>query len=214
MRINPDHVRLRVVAMVCWVLAAWWIIQFGSLLSVSPPWLVVAVALGGIVFLAVGIAFWELGTDRRAGVMLDDKGVMLNMGNYAAFITWENIAAVGVTPYRGTLLFLGSSRQLGIRLNDAEAYIQSYEERLPASHGPLGWMLRRIEGLLRSLHQHDRAPTLEGLAQIRTRTGYDVVIPETLLGGTAEAFAQLLEVYQVNRTRRYELRQFELDRAA
>lgn len=214
MRINPDYARLRIVAMVCWILAAWWITQFGSIPGTAQPWLFVAVALSSIVFFAIGIAFWELGNDRRAGILLDNKGIMLNVGHYAAFVTWENIVDVGISQRRDSLLSLGSSYQLGLQLQHPQDYIQSYEERLPAAHGPMGAMLRLLEWALRSIRPKNRAPTLASLAQTRARTGYDILIPETLLGGKAEEFAELLELYRTERCRRPAAEPVQFDHAA
>jgi len=36
------------------------------------------------------------------------------------------------------------------------------------------------------------------LAVFRAKTGYDVLIPETLLGGKAESFAMLLDSYRLH----------------
>lgn len=196
MRIAPNHPRLRLVAIVCWILGGWWVVQL-SLLNpfVYPPLLTIAVVLASSVLLAVGIAFWQLATDKRAGVVLDAKGLMLNMGHYAAFIAWENISDVGVSQHRASLLALGSNRQLGFKLRNPHAYLQSYEVRLPAAHGPLAVALRLLDWVLRPICYTAALPTVEHLERTRTRTGYDVLIPEALLGGRAEAFVEMVQHY-------------------
>lgn len=194
MRIWPNYTRLRSVAIACWTFGSWWIIQLGQLNFISDSWLLfIPMALAGIILLALGIAFWELGTDRYAGILFDSKGIMLNLGHSVAFVAWDNIAEVGVSQHRKSLLDLGSSHQLGLKLHDPHAYIQSYEQRLPASQGPLGVALRFIALFLRPLRSRDVAPTPDLLARTRIDTGYDVLIPEILLGDKAEAFAELVQ---------------------
>ncbi len=203
MRIAPNHPRLRIVAIICWVLGGWWVVQLALLNPFAhTPLLTVAVVLISVVLLAVGIAFWQLATDKRAGVVLDTKGLMLNLGHSAAFVAWENIADVGVSRHCSHLLTLGSNQQLGFKLRDPDAYIQSYEVRLPAAHGPLAHLLRLLDRLLRPLQRDTKLPTAQQLARSRARTGYDVLVPEALLGGRAEAFVEMVQSYCFDPRRR------------
>ncbi len=187
------------IALSCWAIGAWVVIQPG-LLSVQT--LSAALAASGAILasimIAVGIAFWLIGNDRRAGVAFDRKGLLLNLGPSASFVAWDNIATLGICQRYSNLLALGSSSQLGITLRDPAAYLQSYETRLPASQGPLAAAVRVIERLLR----HDRVaqePTVALIAARRRRLGYDIVIPETQLGGSARAFIALIDAYRTNR---------------
>ncbi|MCG8351194.1 MAG: hypothetical protein MI924_25770 [Chloroflexales bacterium] len=197
MRIAPDHPRLRAVAVACWALGAWWTVQLG-VASLYTHALSIAIAFLAIILFAIGVAFWLLGTDRRAGIVFDSKGLMLNLGHSAAFIAWDNIAAIGISRHRTSLLTLGSSRQLGIKLRDPQAYIQSYEERLPASTGLFAQGVRLLDRALRSFGHKPSAPTPDTLARLRARTGYDLLVPEALLGGKAKAFAELVAVYRTD----------------
>ena len=134
---------------------------------------------------------------QRAGIIFDSKGMLLNLGHSSAFISWDNIERVGVTTRRDSLLALGSARQVGIALRDAQAYIQSYEERLPATRGLFARGLRLIDSALRPwLHASD-APIAARVATCHAQTGYHVLVPEALLGGTAEAFVELVETYRL-----------------
>jgi hypothetical protein len=197
MQTQPDRTRLRIVAIVCWLLGGWLILQPTPLGWLhTGPLLAVALVLAGVIVLALGIAFWSLGTDQRAGVALDDKGLMLNLGHYAAFVAWDNIAALGVSEQRNSLLTLGSARQLGIRLHDPQRYLQSYEERLPASGGLVGLALRLLRGVLCWVRPCHTELTTDDLARMRTRTGYDILIPETLLGQSSEEFLMLVQPFR------------------
>jgi hypothetical protein len=199
MRTTPYSARLRVVAVACWLFAGWLLIQAGrdTLLNMIPLFLV-AKMVAGTVLLALGIAFWELGTDRRAGVILDSKGIMFNMGYYAAFVAWENIAAIGVTTHRSSLLSLGSPHQLGITFHQPQTFLQSYEERLPATRGPIGKALRLLARVLRPFSRSCSEVSLRSLERMRQRTGYDIVVPEALLGMSATDFVEVVERYWRN----------------
>ena len=203
MRIVPDHSRLRIVALVCWAFGAWWMLQPGLLAEAGrPPMLAVAGALLAILCLALGVAFWLLGNDRQAGISLDRKGLMLNLGHSSAFITWDNIASLGVCRGHMSLLALGSSSQLGIRLYHPEHYLQSYEARLPASAGLLAQAVRLVRALTGGASAE---PGLNTLEDLRQRTGYDVLIPEAQLGGRAQAFVKILEAYKASPEQRRSL---------
>lgn len=198
MRTNPDHTRLRTVAIVCWLIGGWWITHLTHLYTLdAPSSLLVAKIIASIILAAVGIAFWQLGTDRRAGIVLDPKGMMLNLGHYAAFVSWDNIAAMGVCHHRSSLLALGSPHQLGLRLHDLTEFIQSYEERLPASGGPLGAALQLLAHLVRR-YCPNKPDTIsfKHLRQQRAHTGYDVLIPEAILGQKIETFIAQANAYQ------------------
>ncbi len=197
MRITPNHPRLRLIALLCWIVGSWWLMQI-ILLDTrhSTPFLSAAILVSGAMFLAIGIAFWELGLDQRAGIVLDRKGMMLNLGHSSAFVAWDNVAEVGLCHHRDSLLALGSRHQLGIRLQNPAAYIQSYEQRLPSASGPLALSLQTLYAALQPLRQiDDGLPKIDHLRRTRTRTGYDVVIPEVFLGGRAEAFITMIEAY-------------------
>jgi|HigsolmetaAR206D_1030411.scaffolds.fasta_scaffold07909_4 hypothetical protein len=204
MRVLPDYNRLRAVALGCWVVAAWWIIYMSKLTTSSidlPVTLLIFAALFSIGLLAIGIAFWLLGGDRRAGVIFDNKGLLLNLGKSASFVSWDNIEALGVVKRRRfDWISLGSRTQLGIRLREAEPYLQSYEIRLPASEGPLAASLRSIARLLTLGKTKENLPTVNDLERTRTRTGYDILVPETFIGGKADAFINLVQAYR-NRVR-------------
>ncbi|NJP04794.1 MAG: hypothetical protein HC837_03745 [Chloroflexaceae bacterium] len=211
MRILPNYSKFRIIAIACWVIGAWWIIQPGQLDTMTPMLLLnIAIVLLGILLLAIGVAFWQLATDRKAGVVFDTKGVMLNLGHSSAFVSWDTIADVGVCRHRNNVLSLGSTHQLGLQLNQLESYIQSYEERLPASRGVMAGALRSIYHLIHSWSKHQSAPTLADLRQTRERTGYDILVPETFLGGKAEVIADLIEQHRSNpRQRRRIIQQLQ-----
>ncbi|MBK9711661.1 MAG: hypothetical protein IPO81_10100 [Kouleothrix sp.] len=198
MRISPNQPRLRVVALACWAIGGWCLIDGGRLVGAGAAItaLLISVDLLGLLLFAIGLTFWLLSNDRRAGIIFDSKGLLLNLGHSAAFITWENIERLGVTSHRASLLALGSRRQLGIALCDAEAYIQTYEERLPAASGPIARSLGWIERGLRPFRRRNSRPIAAQMAFFRAKTGYDVLIPEALLGGKADAFVDLVETYR------------------
>lgn len=197
MRVAPNHPRLRTIALACWALGAWWIVQIGLLSpTLFSPWMIILMTLTGVLLLALGVAFWALSGDRRAGVVFDSKGLLLNLGSSASFVGWENIERLGISARRSSWLSVGSARALGIRLRDSAAYLQSYEARLPAADGPLGGTLRLLQRLLARAGVVGRSPSAADLARTRGRTGYDVVIPEALLGGAAGAFVELAEQYR------------------
>jgi hypothetical protein len=123
---------------------------------------------------------------------------MFNMGYYAAFVAWENIAALGVTTHRSSLLSLGSPHQLGITLHDPQTFLQSYEERLPATRGPLGKALRLLARIMRQFSRSCSEVSPRSLERMRQKTGYDIVIPEALLGMPATAFVEIVESYWKN----------------
>jgi hypothetical protein len=156
----------------------------------------VLVTLAGALLLALGVAFWALSGDRRAGVVFDAKGLLLNLGSSASFVGWENIERLGTSTLRSSWLSIGSGLALGIRLRDPAAYLQSYEVRLPASDGLFGRMLRLLQRLLTSANMFGKSPSLADLAHMRARTGYDVLVPEALLGGAAGAFVELTLQYR------------------
>lgn len=192
---KPNFSKLRIIAIVCWLISGWWMIQLSQLDEIiTMPLFFIAKILSSAIFLAVGIAFWQLGTDKRAGVSFDSKGMMLNMGWYAAFVGWENVADMGSSSYRASLLSIGSARQLGIKLQQPERFAQSYEERLPASRGPLAKALRLLAWATRK-PQHATSPqtVLQQLRHCRARTGYDILIPETMLGHDVEHFLELVQ---------------------
>jgi|GEM_PF-1180988 len=199
MRIAPDHPRLRVVAVACLAVGGWLLLQPGLL--ASGALLSSALFVAAALVLAVGVSFWLLGTDRRAGVLFDSKGLSLNLGHSAAFVSWENIAAVGVSQRRASLLALGSRGQVGIRLHRPAEYLQSYEHRLPASRGLLAAALRLLHAVLAG-GGPGPTPTSATLARARRRTGYDILIPEALLGGQAAAFVGLVETYRASPAQR------------
>jgi len=161
-----------------------------------------------LLLMAVGVAFWQLSSDLRAGIVFDTKGLLLNLGQSSAFITWENIERVGVSQHRSSLLTLGSLWQLGIALRDARPYLQSYETRLPAAQGVLARGLRLIERTLRPYRRVSDTPIANQLASCRLQTGYDVLIPEALLGGGADAFVDLVEAYRLRPSARRTLESF------
>lgn len=195
MRITPDHPRLRIVAIFAWLLSAWLIVQMALVTPTTMQHLLlVTISIAAIVLLAVGVAFWVLGTDTRAGVVFDAKGIMLNLGHSAAFVAWDQIDELGISRQRRNLLTLGSSAQLGIKLRDPENYVQSYEARLPASSGVFAVALRWISHLVQRNDNPDL--TVEQLERLRNATGYDILIPETFLGGKAADFLEMIEQYR------------------
>jgi len=197
MRIAPNLPRLRAVALGCWAIGGWCIV-YGARLAGEPfgPLLLLSAELLGLLLLAIGLAFWLLSNDYRAGIVFDTKGILMNLGHSAAFIAWDNIARIGVTERRDSLLAIGSRRQIGIQLRDIEQYVQSYEQRLPAARGVFGRAVRLLARALRPLHRANDRRLRQQLAACRAQTGYDAIIPEALLGGKAEAFAVLLESYR------------------
>lgn len=202
MRLIPNHLRLRIIALSAWVIGGWWLLQPGIIAQLNlPRSLAASGALIGVLVLAIGVAFWLLAADRRAAIIFDSKGLMLNLGHSAAFVAWENIAAVGVSNSRRSLFALGSKAQLGITLHDTAVYLQTYEARLPASQGLLagavGLLQRAISG--RGEAHEPRAQTLEALCR---QTGYHLLVPEAQLGGSVEETAVLIEAYRANPARR------------
>jgi hypothetical protein len=170
--------------------------------SVLAPLTAVLALLVAVVVLALGIAYWQLSRDQGAGIIFDAKGLMLNLGASSAFVAWENIAAVGVCRHRANLLTLGSQKQLGIRVHDLAPYLQSYERRLPAARGPLAWALGQLRRGLRDCEHYSVAALPQQFAHQRARTGYDILVPETMLGGAAEGFVKLVESYLTEPDRR------------
>jgi hypothetical protein len=207
MRITPNQPRLRVVALACWATAAWCAV-YGARLGTTGQYTVALTMLAellALILMAVGVAFWLLSDDRRAGIVFDAKGLLLNLGHSSAFVAWENIERVGVVSYRASLFDIGSSHQIGIALRDVGTYVQSYEQRLPSGRGPLARALQLVSHLLRPFGRSNDQPLLTRLALFRAKTGYDVLIPEALLGGKAEAFAGLVEFYLLQPIDRYNL---------
>jgi hypothetical protein len=199
MRIIPNQPRLRAIALGCWALGGWCIIYGGRVLAgyTATTLLVLSIELLALLGLSIGVAFWLLSSDRQAGIIFDGKGLLLNLGHLSAFISWANIKAVGVTARRDSLLSLGSPRQVGIALHDPQAYIQTYEERLPAARGLLARGMRLIDSALRPWRRASDAPIAAQLAACQAQTGYHLLVPEAMLGGTAEAFVQLVETYRL-----------------
>ena len=198
MRINPNRPRLRAVAVACWALGGWCLI-YGArlvLLDTYAATLLIFVELLALTALAIGVAFWLLAADQHAGIVFDAKGLLLNLGHSSAFITWENIEHVGVTMHRASIFDLGSRHQIGLALYDVRAYVQSYEQRLPEGRGVLARGMRLVDWPLRPFRRPDDRRLMSQLAIFRARTGYDVLIPETLLGGKADAFAKLVDSYR------------------
>ncbi len=205
MRITPDHPRLRIVAIFAWLVSAWLIVQMALLSPTGTQFiLLIAIIAAAIVLLAVGIVFWALGTDNRAGVVFDAKGIMLNLGHSAAFVAWDQIGELGVSRQRRNLLALGSAAQLGITLRDPGNYVQSYEERLPASPSMFAQALRWVSRLIQ--RNNNQKLTLEQLQRLRNTTGYDILIPEAFLGGKAVDFVEIVEQYRRDPRQRHSLR--------
>jgi len=159
--------------------------------------LVFCIELLALLGLAVGVAFWLLSSDQQAGITFDSKGMMLNLGHSSSFISWANIERVGVTTRRDSVLSIGSARQVGITLRDAQAYIQTYEDRLPATRGVLARGIGLIGTALRPWRHVDDAPIIARVATCHTQTSYHVLIPEALLGGSAEGFVKLIDTYRL-----------------
>lgn len=149
-----------------------------------------------LLLLAVGLAFWQISTDRQAGVVFDTKGLLLNLGQSSAFVSWANIERIGTTDYRQSVLTIGSGRQVGIALRDIVPYIQSYEERLPSSNGVFSLALRFTQEIVRRFLPQADTTLITLLQRNRSNTGFDVLVPETLLGGQADAFLDLVDVYR------------------
>ncbi|NTW02952.1 MAG: DUF2982 domain-containing protein, partial [Oscillochloris sp.] len=199
MRITPSHPRLRVTAIACMIIGAWALLQPSKIVANGhPALLAVAISIAAILSLTIGVVFWLLGTDRRAGVVFDSKGLMLNLGHSAAFISWQNITEVGLSHRRSNLFALGSKALIGIRLDDPSEYIQSYETRIPASRSVLASAVRLIQHVIHMRNLAPIAPTLAEIETIRRRTGYDLLIPESLLGGHPTAFVEMVDAYRRN----------------
>jgi hypothetical protein len=199
MRIIPNQPRLRVIALGCWVLSGWCIVYGGSLFAghTATMLLVLCIELLALFGLAVGVAFWLLSSDRQASITFDSKGMVLNLGHSSSFISWANMERVGVTTRRDSVLSIGSARQVGITLRDSQAYIQTYEDRLPATRGVLARGIGLIDTALRPWRHVNDAPIIARIATCHTQTGYHVLIPEALLGGSAEGFVNLIDTYRL-----------------
>lgn len=199
MRVSPNHHRLRVIALCCWISASLWILSL-TLVTTNGVSLLLAicVVLFSAFLLALGISFWLLGRDRRAGVVFDSKGLLLNLGRSTSFVSWDNIERIGVSNRRSTWMALGSIQQLGIRLYRPEPYIQSCEVRLPAADGPLAGGVYSLSHLLSTDRSAERLPTIDALNHVRVRTGYDILVPEAFLGGKAESFVHLIHAFRAN----------------
>src|SRR3954452_14473143 len=204
MRIIPNLSRLRVIALGCWVLSSWCIIYGGRLFAghTATLLLMLCIALLGLLALAVGVAFWLLSSDRQAGITFDSKGMLLNLGHSSAFISWNNIERAGVAARRDSLLTIGSARQIGIVLHDPQAYIQTYEERLPTRRGLLARGIGLIDTALRPWRCVSDAPIAARLATSQAQTGYHVLVPDALLGGPAAAFVELIDTYRLHPSER------------
>jgi hypothetical protein len=199
MRIIPNRSRLRVIALGCWVVSSWCIVYGGSLFAghMATVLLMLCIEILGLLGLAVGVAFWLLSTDQQAGITFDSKGMLLNLGNSSAFINWANIERMGVTARRDSLLTIGSARQIGIALRNPQAYIQTYEDRLPATGGVLARGIRLLDTALRPWRRVSDAPIATRLATCHAQTGYHVLVPEALLGGSAAALIELIDMYRL-----------------
>lgn len=200
MRITPNHPHLRLIALCCWVAASASTITGKRLIlsGADQSALGVGYTILGCLIAAVGVAFWLIGKDARAGIIFDSKGLMLNLGYSSSFVAWRNIERVGLSRRSAGLFSLGSTRHFGIVLKDPEPYIQSYEERLPASTGLAASVLRLIADAFAALPgaQRASAPTEQQLADCHRHTGYHILVPEAFLGGKAADFVQLVEQYR------------------
>ncbi|MEM8534860.1 MAG: hypothetical protein AAGF95_28730 [Chloroflexota bacterium] len=199
MRIIPNFSRLRAVALVCWILSTWYFVNGDFFVINHPKFIVLTVStrLVALLLLAIGVAFWQLGTDRRAGIVFDSKGLLLNLGSSSSFITWENIELVGISYNRNSILSIGSRRQLGIVLRDVRPYVQSYEERLPASRGIIAFSLRRIDQFIRRFRKTSDGSLTAQVENNLGRTGYHVLIPEVFLGSATNAIAEIVDIYRL-----------------
>ncbi|GAB4192644.1 MAG: hypothetical protein OHK0022_06940 [Roseiflexaceae bacterium] len=198
MRVSSNRSRLRAVALWCWVAGILCASLAGHLIipSVKGTLLFVCVHVLAALLLALGVAFWLLGTDRRSGIIVDQKGLLLNLGHSASFIAWENIEQIGVSVYRSDLYTLASRRQLGIALRNPQPYIQSYEQRLPAGRGVFAAGTRLIAWTLRPFSRTSDAPLQAALEANRAQTGYDVLVPEVFVGGDVQAFLREVAAFQ------------------
>src|SRR4051794_28673283 len=160
MRITPNLSRLRVIALGCWMLSSWCIVYGGSLFAghMATMLLMFCIELLALLGLAVGVAFWLLSSDRQSGITFDSKGMLLNLGHSSSFISWANIERVGVTAHRNSLLAIGSACQVGITLRNPQAYIQTYEDRLPNTRGVLARGIWMIDTALRPWRRVSDAP--------------------------------------------------------
>jgi hypothetical protein len=204
MRIIPNLSRLRVIALGCWVVSCWCIIYGGSLFAghTATMLLLLCIELLALLGLAVGVAFWLLSTDQQAGITFDSKGMLLNLGHSSAFINWANIERVGVTARRDSLLTIGSARQIGIALRNPQDYIQTYEDRLPTARSLLTRGVRLLDAALRPWRCVSDAPIAARLATCHAQTSYHVLVPEALLGGSADAFVELIDMYRLQPSER------------
>lgn len=198
MRVSSNRPRLRAVAVCCWTLGLLCASMGDRLVSpsVHGAILFVCVHVLAALLLALGVTFWLLGADRRAGVIVDQKGLLLNLGHSAAFIAWENIERIGVSSHRRDLYTLASRRQLGIVLRDTRPYIQSYEPRTPAAQGPLAAATRLLARRLRPLARPADAQLQSSLELRHAQTGYHVLVPDAFLGGSADAFLAQVAAFQ------------------
>src|SRR5258706_7553817 len=99
MRISPNHPRLRLVALGCWAVSGWCMLQGGRLAGTGPVFsiMVIGVVLLALLLLAVGVAVLQIGLDRRAGVSLDSQGPLVDLCHSAACIALEEIQRVRVS---------------------------------------------------------------------------------------------------------------------
>jgi hypothetical protein len=208
MRIIPNQPQLRVIALGCWVLSCWCIVYGGKLFAghTATTLLTLCIELLALLGLAVGVAFWLLSSDQQAGITFDSKGMLLNLGHSSSFISWDNMERVGVTSRRDNVLAIGSARQVGIALRNAQEYIQTYEDRLPARNGLLARGVGLIGTALRPWQHPDNTPIAARIAACQAQTGYDVLVPEALLGGTADAFVKLIDTYRLHPAERRALK--------
>ena len=200
MRIGINHPRLRIIALVCWTFGLFCLFQSGVFSMVAPALLALTIStkLLAIILLSLGLAFWLLSGDKRAGVVFDSKGLLLNLGSSSSFIAWENIERIGVSSHRSQLLAVGSHRQLGVLLRDTSRYVQSYEERMPSNRGVFVGAMRQLQQLLRGFRRGGDRPLIAQLAHNRAVTGFDVLIPEAFLGGRADTFVGLVDAYRTS----------------
>jgi len=208
MRIMPNQPYLRTIALGCWALSGWCIVYGGILFASHPATtlLLLCIELFASLGLAIGVAFWLLSSDQHASITFDSKGILLNLGHSSSFISWDNMERVGVTSRRDSILAIGSARQVGIALRNAQDYIQTYEDRLPTRRGLLARGVRLIGAALRPWQHPNDTPIAARIAACQAQTGYDLLVPEALLGGSADAFVKLIDTYRLHPAERRGLR--------
>ena len=109
MRTTANTNRLRATALL--LLALGVCAPFLGVTLAVPLVLLLAGNVLGLLLLTIGLAFWSLSRDQNAGILVDGKGLLLNLGGSSSFIAWDTIERAGMSGGRpGTWVAVETSR--------------------------------------------------------------------------------------------------------